>query len=111
MKKLNFWSAIVIFLIIIFSGMNLNAQEKKLMYGNTPDSVFPYNNFQKAYKYHFVEPILFNGPGREKLPPKGLQEVRIGFLGPLEGSAIVPLGKQMLNGATLAIEEANNKGG
>ncbi len=81
------------------------------MYGNTPDKVFPYNNFQKAYIYHFIEPIQFYGAGREKSAPKDLKEVRIGFLGPLEGSAIVLLGKQMLNGSALAIEEANNKGG
>jgi len=91
--------------------MELMSQEKDLMYGNTPDKVFPYNNFQKAYIYHFIEPIQFYGAGREKLPPKDLKEVRIGFLGPLEGSAIVSLGKQMLNGSALAIEEANNKGG
>ncbi len=40
-----------------------------------------------------------------------MKEVRIGFLGPLEGSAIVSLGKQMLNGSILAIEEANYSGG
>lgn len=89
----------------------ISAQEGKVMYGNTPDSVFPYNNFQKAYKYHFVEPLGYHGAGRDKLPPTDLKEVRIGFLGPLENSPIVPLGKQMLNGATLAIEEANQKGG
>jgi ABC-type branched-subunit amino acid transport system substrate-binding protein len=65
----------------------------------------------KAYKYHFLEPIQFYGAGREKLPPAGLKEVRIGFLGPLEGSVIQPLGKQMLQGTMLAIEEANKKGG
>ena len=40
-----------------------------------------------------------------------LKEVRIGFLGPLEGSISSSLGKQMLQGATLAMEEANKKGG
>ena len=88
-----------------------DAQDHKIMYGNTPDSIFPYNNFQKAYKYHFVEPIEFYGAGREKLPPKDLKEVRLGFLGPLDNSPIVPLGKQMLNGATLALEQANERGG
>ncbi len=43
--------------------------------------------------------------------PMILTEVRIGFLGPLEGSILVSLGKQMLQGSMLAIEEANNKGG
>jgi len=109
--KRNYWAFVIFTLTVMFQGIELKGQEKDLMYGNTPDKVFPYNNFQKAYKYHFIEPIQFNGAGREKLPPKDLKEVRIGFLGPLEGSAIVSLGKQMLNGSVLAIEEANNKGG
>ncbi|MBN2174860.1 MAG: ABC transporter substrate-binding protein [Bacteroidales bacterium] len=101
-----------LFLIIVFSGIFSNAQDKKIMYGNTPDSIFPYNNFQKAYKYHFIEPrIEFLGAGREKKAPTDLTEVRIGFLGPLENSPIVDLGKQMLNGSILAIEEANALGG
>tara|TARA_R110001583_G_scaffold191209_2_gene356142 strand:- start:11120 stop:12385 length:1266 start_codon:yes stop_codon:yes gene_type:complete len=95
----------------MFQGKELSGQEKDLKYGNTPDKFFPYNNFQKAYKYHFIDPIQFYGAGREKLQPKNLNDVRIGFLGPLEGSDMVPLGIQMLNGANLAIEEANNKGG
>lgn len=101
----------VLFIFIAFSGLNLSAQNDKMMYGNTPDSIFPYNNFQKAYKYHFVEPMEFLGAGREKKAPAGLSEVRIGFLGPLDNSPIVPLGLQMLNGATLALEQANEKGG
>ncbi len=109
--KHNYWISAIFTLIVMFQSMELMSQEKDLMYGNTPDKVFPYNNFQKAYIYHFIEPIQFYGAGREKLPPKDLKEVRIGFLGPLEGSAIVSLGKQMLNGSALAIEEANNKGG
>ena len=109
--KHNYWVSAIFTLIVMFQSMELVSQEKDLMYGNTPDKVFPYNNFQKAYIYHFIEPIQFYGAGREKLPPKDLKEVRIGFLGPLEGSAIVSLGKQMLNGSALAIEEANNKGG
>ena len=109
--KRNYWAFVIFTLTVMFQGIELKGQEKDLMYGNTPDKVFPYNNFQKAYIYHFIEPIQFHGAGREKLPPKDLKEVRIGFLGPLEGSAIVSLGKQMLNGSVLAIEEANNKGG
>ena len=46
-------------------------------------------NIMKAYKYHFLEPMKFYGAGREKLPPTDLKEVRIGFLGPLEGSILV----------------------
>jgi len=86
-------------------------QEKNVNYGNIPDELVAYDKYQKAYKYHFLTPIQFYGAGREKLPPTGLTEVRIGFLGPLEGSVILPLGKQMLQGTQLAIEEANKKGG
>lgn len=100
-----------IFLLALFQFLYLGAQEKGTNYGKTPDEIFPYQKYQKAYKYHFLEPIGFYGAGREKKPPTGLKEVRIGFLGPLEGSVIVSLGQQMLNGAILSIEEANNKGG
>ncbi len=86
-------------------------QEKKVNYGNIPDELVPYDRYQKAYKYHFLEPVQFYGAGREKLPPTDLKEVRIGFLGPLEGSILISPGKQMLQGAMLAIEEANKKGG
>jgi ABC-type branched-subunit amino acid transport system substrate-binding protein len=90
---------------------NLNAQEKKANYGKATDEIFPYDKFVKAYKYHFLTPIEFHGAGREKVAPKDLQEVRIGFLGPLTNSVLVPQGIQMLQGATLAVEEANKKGG
>jgi len=86
-------------------------QEKTINYGNIPDELVAYDKYLKAYKYHFLTPIEFYGAGREKLPPTDLNEVRIGFLGPLEGSIIVSLGQQMLNGSLLAIEEANSKGG
>src|SRR5271157_266674 len=89
----------------------INAQEKQANYGNVPDDWFPYDKYRKAYKYFFLEPTQFYGPGRDKQPPKDLKEVRIGILGPMSGSIMVPLGKQMLQGATLAIEEANKKGG
>ena len=98
-------------LLIVFSIMELRGQEKKTNYGKTPDEMVPYGRFQKAYKNFFDEPQPFTGAGREKAPPTDLTEVKIGFLGPLEGSVMVPQGIQMLQGATLAIEKANNKGG
>jgi len=109
--KRNSWIFVIIILTVMFQGREVKGQKKDMKYGNTPDKIFPYNNFQKAYKYHFIEPIEFYGAGRDKLPPKDLKEVRIGFLGPLEGSSLVSLGEQMLNGAVLAIEQANSKGG
>jgi len=89
----------------------LSAQYKEKNYGNTPREMLPYGNYQNAYKYHFHEPQPFLGAGREKPEPTGLKEVRIGILAPLEGSVLSPQGNQMLNGATLAAEEANAKGG
>ncbi len=84
---------------------------QKMNYGRTPDEIIPYGRFQKAYKWFFADPQPFLGPGREKQAPTGLKTVRVGFLGPLEGSMIQDLGQHMLNGTTLAIEEANAKGG
>jgi ABC-type branched-subunit amino acid transport system substrate-binding protein len=71
----------------------------------------PYANFQNAYKKHFIEPWPFRGAGREKAAPTGLETVKIGILAPLEDSKDVPKGTQMLNGAVLAMEQANAKGG
>ena len=89
----------------------LEAQDKEVRYGKTPEQLFPYSRFREAYKYHFVDPIEFNGSGRDKKAPAGLEEVRIGFLGPLEDDAMVEQGRNMLNGAVLALEEANARGG
>lgn len=97
--------------IMFFSFSVLTGQETGINYGKAPDELFPYQKYQKAYRYHFLEPIQFYGAGREKQAPKDLNEVRIGFLGPLSGSVMVPQGIQMLQGATLAVEEANSKGG
>lgn len=80
-------------------------------YGNTPTTQIPYGNYQDAYKKHFVEPQAFTGAGREKPEPKGLTEVRLGVLAPLEGNVLVPQGTQLLQGAILAVEEANARGG
>jgi len=98
-----------LFLIAAFSPAY--SQEKKVNYGNIPDELVAFDRYQKAYKYHFLEPIQFYGAGREIPAPDNLKEVRIGFLGPLEGSILANLGKQMLQGSEMALEEANKKGG
>src|SRR5512133_3706108 len=98
-------------ILIISPASQLLGQDKKQNYGKAPDELFPYQKYAKAYKYHFLEPLQFYGAGREKVAPPDLKEVRIGFLGPLSGSVMVPQGMQMLHGATLALEEANAKGG
>ncbi len=98
-------------LVFLLTGQLSSAQSVPGNYGNIPDSLMAYDKYQKAYKYHFIEPTPFLGAGREKKEPVDLTEVRIGFLGPLEGSIIRPLGEQMMQGAILAIEEANKRGG
>ncbi len=89
----------------------INGQQKNINYGNIPDELVAFDKYQKAYKYHFLTPTWFYGAGREIPPPGNLKEVRLGFLGPLEGSIIQPLGEQMMQGALFAVEEANKKGG
>ena len=100
--------------VLVQASQPLNAQYQEKEdnnYGNTPDRQVPYANYQDAYKKHFLEPMEFTGAGREKPEPRGLTEVRIGVLAPLEGNVLVPQGTQLLQGATLAMEEANKKGG
>lgn len=103
--------SILLSVCLSICSQNIFSQSKPSNYGNIPDELVAYDKYMKAYKYHFLEPMQFYGAGREKLPPVGLKEVRIGFLGPLEGSLLVNMGKQMLQGSQLAIEEANKKGG
>ena len=57
----------ILFFLVPFSWVN--GQEEKVNYGNIPDELVAYDKYQKAYKYHFLEPTLFYGAGREKLPP------------------------------------------
>ncbi len=101
----------IIILILIYPVNILKGQDEKLNYGKAPDEIFPFDKFTKAHEYFFLKPIEFYGAGREVPPPKNLKDVRIGFLGPLEGSMIIDLGTQMLQGAELAIDEANARGG
>ena len=101
-------------LISVITAIDLSGQYKEKEdsnYGNTPKNWVPYSSFQDAYIQHFVEPQAFTGAGREKPEPTGLTEVRLGVLAPLEGNVLVPQGTQLLQGATLAVEEANAKGG
>lgn len=102
--------SILITLVAGFSALSGMSQEPS-NYSNTPDEMVPFGRYQKAYKMFFEEPQPFLGPGRDKKAPEGLETVRIGFLGPLEGSYEEALGLQMLQGSMLAIAEANAKGG
>jgi ABC-type branched-subunit amino acid transport system substrate-binding protein len=101
----------ILFFGLFIISIDVSAQYKEKNYGNTPDEIVPYANFQNAYKKHFVEPLPFRGAGREKAAPTDLTTVRIGILAPLQDSKDVPKGEQMLNGAILAMEQANERGG
>jgi branched-chain amino acid transport system substrate-binding protein len=98
-------------LLMLLPVTKLLSQETKMNYGKTPDEWIPYGQFQKAYKNFFDDTQAFTGAGREKPEPTGLKEIKIGVLGPFEGSVMVPQGIQMLQGAILAMEEENKRGG
>jgi branched-chain amino acid transport system substrate-binding protein len=95
-------------------------EAKKQVYGDTPPEYAPYGNFVEPYKRFFLEPVPYRGYGREIPEAEAVESVKIGFLGPIEPTVSVatggasheePLGSKMLQGAQLAIEHANARGG
>ena len=80
-------------------------------YAGTPEDLRPYSKFVIPYYEHYTDLIEYNGAARELPDPADITEVRIGFLGPLQNHPDQALGQRMLNGAALAVEEANAAGG
>ncbi len=89
-------------------------------YGRTPEEYVPYGRFTKPYKQFFLEPTGYHGYGREIPEPEHVESVKIGFIGPIVKTVSAatggasheePLGRKMLQGAQLAIEHANARGG
>ncbi|MFN7994183.1 MAG: ABC transporter substrate-binding protein [Bryobacteraceae bacterium] len=82
-------------------------------YANAPDDLRPYAHFTKPYYEHYTTTVEYNGAARDVPVPdlKDLSEIRVGFLGPVREHRDQALGLMMLNGATLAIDEANAAGG
>lgn len=82
-------------------------------YGGMPEDLRPYSKFTSPYYEHYTDLVEYNGAARDIADPNlsSLSEIRIGFIGPLHDHPDAPLGNRMLNGATLAIEEANAAGG
>ncbi len=116
-------TALVIF---SFSGVVLHAQcacganppgppaNRELRpYAIAPEDMRPFSKFTVPYYENYTKQVEYNGAAREipTLKPADVDEVRIGFLGPVENHPDEKLGKMMLNGAMLAIEEANAAGG
>lgn len=82
-------------------------------YAEAPEDMQPFSKFTKPYYEHYTKQVEYNGGARD-LPvvkPQDIDEVRIGFLGPIENHPDQRLGLLMLHGAMLAIEEANARGG
>jgi branched-chain amino acid transport system substrate-binding protein len=97
---------------------DLGLREDKL-YAHTSRDVEPFRHVA-PYKEHFLLQMEYTGPGRAKPEPKGLKTVKLGFIGPIESTVSVatggksheePLGVKMLQGARLAVEQANARGG
>lgn len=81
-------------------------------YGNTPEDMRPFSKFTVPYYENYSKLVEYNGAARDvpTVRPEEVDEVRIGFLGPVENHPDERLGKAMLYGAQLAIDEANAKG-
>lgn len=50
---------------VLLAGKPAAGQQYKDTYGNIPKDYVAYDKYQKAYKYHFLEPLGFYGAGRE----------------------------------------------
>jgi ABC-type branched-subunit amino acid transport system substrate-binding protein len=88
-------------------------------YANTSEDVEPFSG-TRPFKEHFLEQMEYTGPGRALPEPADVKTVKIGFLGPIMSTVSVAtggksheesLGIKMLQGARLAIEQANARGG
>ena len=89
-------------------------------YAYTADHLAPFGEYREPYKRHFLLQMEYTGPGRAKPEPEHVDSVKLGFIGPIMSTVSVatggksheePMGIKMLQGARLAIEEANQRGG
>jgi ABC-type branched-subunit amino acid transport system substrate-binding protein len=82
-------------------------------YTGAPEDLRPFSKFTTPYHEYYQDLIEYNGAAREIPDPdlKDLTEIRIGFLAPLYDHPDQVRGNRMLNGAQMAIDEANATGG
>ena len=82
-------------------------------YTGAPEDLRPFSKFTTPYYENYQDLIEYNGAARDVPDPdlKELSEIRIGFLAPLYDHPDQALGNRMLNGAKMAIDEANAAGG
>jgi len=78
-------------------------------YAKAPEDMRPYSSFAAPYYENYGKLVEYNGAARDAatVKPEQIDEVRIGFLGPIEDHPNQNLGLAMLHGAQLAIDEAN----
>ncbi len=88
-------------------------------YAKTAGDVEPYRHV-KPYKEYFLQQLEYTGPGRAIPEPNDVNSVKLGFIGPIQATVSVATGGRsheethgikMLQGARLAIEQANQRGG
>ncbi len=75
-----------------------------------PEYAIPFKDYKAPDRVFFTKPTEYRGPGRDDAEFEGEKEVRLGLLAPLDGPAKA-YGIEMQRGATLAVDEANAKGG
>jgi branched-chain amino acid transport system substrate-binding protein len=82
-------------------------------YAGAPEDLRPFSKFTTPYYEHYTDLVEYNGAARDipDVDPKTLDDIRIGFLAPLYGHPDQVVGNRMLNGAKMAIDEANTAGG
>src|SRR5215467_10954641 len=82
-------------------------------YTGAPEDLRPFSKFTTPYYEYYQDLVEYNGAARDIPDPdlKSLDEIRIGFLAPLYDHPDRVLGNRMLNGAQMAIDEANSGGG
>ena len=82
-------------------------------YANEPRDLQPYSKFAEPYELNYIQTNVYTGAARDIPDPdlNSLQEIRIGFLGPIDKNPDEILGRRMLNGAQLAVDQANARGG
>lgn len=78
-------------------------------YTGAPEDLRPFSKYTAPYHEYYQDLVEYNGAARDVPDPdlKTLSEIRIGFLAPLYDHPDQALGNHMLNGASLAIDQAN----
>jgi ABC-type branched-subunit amino acid transport system substrate-binding protein len=82
-------------------------------YAQEPEDLRPFSKFTTPYYEHYTDLVEYNGAARDIPDPElgTLFEIRIGFIGPIHDNPDAAFGQRMLNGAQLAVKEANAAGG